>query len=413
VVAMAIDNQHRGLLHAYQSLTQAIVNVGLDAGLLDPPKATSWAGEMQLQRAEQERRAILERHRLWLATGHESGERAVLRGRDFSQQELMDVDLSGADLTGANFERADLRGARLVDATMAGVVLRGARLNRADLSGAILKDAVLTGAILPEAKLVACNLARADLVGADTSRASFRGAKLAGARLNRANLHGCDLTGTDLTGATLVGADLGAAVLNGAAGLTASELARATVDDATQLPGEMHEGSRRSSGPAQADPATAGIVPVSAQLEHPALSEDFRFLDERLVPELNSFSSRATAVTRSLRFWHGLVIGYAAIAVALAAGVDYPFVVGHPAPNGIAWAAAAVLGVTALVTVSLLLPAYRRLGERRCALQRVADRLRAEYFLFLGRVGGYADPGPRRNILEQQVKTIIQEGLRP
>jgi uncharacterized protein YjbI with pentapeptide repeats len=411
VVARDTDTTHRELLSAYQSLTQAIVNVGLDAGLLDPPKATSWAGEMQLQRAEQERRSIFDRHRLWLESGHESGERAMLHGRDFSQQELTDVDLSAADLTEANFERANLRGARFVEATMFGAVLRGAQLDRADLSAAILKDAILTGVILPEAKLDAADLTRADLIGADASGASFRGARLGGARLDRANLRGCDLTGTDLTGATLVGTDLGAAVLNAATGLTARELARATVDDATQLPAGLKPGARGSPGPAQADPAADGIVPVSAQRDYPALSEDFRLLDQRLVPELASFNARATAVARSLRSWRGLVVAFAAAAVALAAAFDYPFVFGQmPEPDGIAWAAAAVLGVAALLTGSLLLPAYRRMGERRSALQRAADRLRAEYFLFMGRIGGYADPGQRRKILEERIKTIIQEG---
>jgi len=414
VVARETNTTHRELLSAYRSLTQSIVNVGLDAGLLDPPKATNWADEMQLQRADQERRAIFDRHRRWLETGHESGERAVLRGRDFSRQELTGVDLSGADLTEANFERANLRGARFVEATMTGAVLRGAQLDRADLSAAILKDAILTGAILPGAKLDASDLKRADLAGADASGASFRGVNLASAQLGRANLHGCDLTGTDLTGARLVGTDLGSAILNATTGLVASELARATVDDATQLPGEMRPGARRSPGPATADPATAGVVPVSAQLDHPALSEDFRFLDERLVPQLSSFNARVGAATRSLRFLYAVVIGYAAAAVVLAAEVDHPlFGNRSPAPSGLAWAAAGVLGASGLAIALLLLPAYRRLGARRAALQRAADRLRAEYFLFLGRIGGYGDPGQRQNILQERIKTITQEGLLP
>ena len=412
VVARETNTTHRELLGAYRSLTQSIVNVGLDAGLLDPPKATSWADEMQLQRAEQERRAIFDRHRRWLETGHESGERAVLRGRDFSRQELTDIDLSGADLTGANFERANLRSARFVEATMAGAVLRGAQLDRADLSAAILKDAILTGAILPGAKLDASDLKRADLVGADASGASFRGANLASALLGRANLHGCDLTGTDLTGAKLVGTDLGSAILNATTGLVPSELARATVDDATQLPAELKPGARGSSGPAQASLAAPEIVPVSAQRDHPALSEDFRFLDQLLVPEFTGFSALARVTTRSLRLWHSVVIAYAACAVVLALEADSPLVGAHPlAPDGIAWATVAVLGVAGLVTASLLLPGYRRLRARRAAFQRAADRLRAEYFLFLGGIGGYAAvPVLRRNLLEARIKTIKQEG---
>ncbi|EJI2014472.1 pentapeptide repeat-containing protein [Salmonella enterica] len=71
---------------------------------------------------------ILEEHKVWITSMHESGSRADLRG----------ADLYGADLYGANLRGVDLYGANL----------RGANLRGADLYGANLPD--LTFVILGE-----------------------------------------------------------------------------------------------------------------------------------------------------------------------------------------------------------------------------------------------------------------------
>ncbi|EAQ1273989.1 pentapeptide repeat-containing protein [Salmonella enterica] len=81
---------------------------------------------------------ILEEHKVWITSMHESGSRADLRG----------ANLRGADLRGAN-----LRGADLCDADLCGANLRGADLRGADLRGANLCDADLRGADLRGANL--------------------------------------------------------------------------------------------------------------------------------------------------------------------------------------------------------------------------------------------------------------------
>ena len=83
------------------------------------------------------------------------------------------IDLSGADLVGANLRGADLVGANL----------RRAYLRDADLVGADLRDADLVGA----------NLRDADLRGADLGGANLRDADLRGANLRDADLGGADL----------------------------------------------------------------------------------------------------------------------------------------------------------------------------------------------------------------------------
>ncbi|EHP2536529.1 pentapeptide repeat-containing protein [Salmonella enterica subsp. enterica serovar Amager] len=96
---------------------------------------------------------ILEEHKVWITSMHESGSRADLRGAnlrdaDLRGANLRDADLRGADLRGANLRDADLRGADLRDADLRGADLRDADLRGADLRGADLPD--LTFVILGE-----------------------------------------------------------------------------------------------------------------------------------------------------------------------------------------------------------------------------------------------------------------------
>ncbi|ENA9756409.1 pentapeptide repeat-containing protein [Salmonella enterica subsp. enterica serovar Anatum] len=130
---------------------------------------------------------ILEEHKVWITSMHESGSRAYLRDADLCGANLRDADLCGADLRGAYLCGADLRGADLRDADLCG----------ADLRGANLCDAYLRGAYLRGAYLCDANLRGADLRDADLCGADLRGANLCGADLRGANL--CDAYLPDLT----------------------------------------------------------------------------------------------------------------------------------------------------------------------------------------------------------------------
>jgi uncharacterized protein YjbI with pentapeptide repeats len=132
---------------------------------------------------------------------------------------LTDIDLVGANLSGA-----DLRGVNL----SGGVDLTGT-----NFSGAKLDSANFTGS----------HLIQADLSGADLRRTYFilaklRGANLTGADLGQADLQWADLSGANLRGGSLESANLVDAILNGADltgcrvhGVSAWGL---TVDEATQ-----------------------------------------------------------------------------------------------------------------------------------------------------------------------------------
>ncbi|EDO4629509.1 pentapeptide repeat-containing protein [Salmonella enterica] len=127
---------------------------------------------------------ILEEHKVWITSMHESGSRANLRG---------------ANLCGANLCGADLRGANLCDANLRGANLYYANLRDADLRGANLCDANLRGADLYYANLRGANLYYANLCDAD-----LRGANLCDANLRDADLRGANLRGANLPDLTFV-----------------------------------------------------------------------------------------------------------------------------------------------------------------------------------------------------------------
>ncbi|ECD5740683.1 pentapeptide repeat-containing protein [Salmonella enterica subsp. enterica serovar Newport] len=126
---------------------------------------------------------ILEEHKVWITSMHESGSRADLRGANLRDANLRDADLRGANLRDANLRDADLRDANLRDADLRGADLRGANLRDANLRDADLRDANLRGANLRGA-----NLRDADLRDANLRGANLRGANLRGANLRDANL---------------------------------------------------------------------------------------------------------------------------------------------------------------------------------------------------------------------------------
>jgi uncharacterized protein YjbI with pentapeptide repeats len=94
--------------------------------------------------------------------------------------DISEANLSGADLIEANLIRANLSGANLIEA-----YLSRASLGRADLSGANLIEAYLSGA----------SLGRADLSGADLSEANLIGANLMNCTALASNFTRANLTG--------------------------------------------------------------------------------------------------------------------------------------------------------------------------------------------------------------------------
>jgi uncharacterized protein YjbI with pentapeptide repeats len=193
-----------------------------------------------------------------------------LRGADLSHLDLLEANLSGAnlnwaDLSGTDLSKTDLRnahlsGANLNWADLSGVEMSGADLSDAhlnyadltggaDLSGADLSDVHLSDAHLNDADIGdGTILFNADLSGADLSGANLTGgahlnvAILSGADLSGANLSGADLRETYLVETNLRDTDLSGANLRDARGVTDKQLLQAkTLEGATMPDGSIHD----------------------------------------------------------------------------------------------------------------------------------------------------------------------------
>jgi uncharacterized protein YjbI with pentapeptide repeats len=156
----------------------------------------TWKDAKRVVRPEAELDRILADHREWVRSRGSQGTQA---------------NLAGADLSGAQLDRAWLAGANLAGANLSGADLTDARLSGANLSGANLHEADLT-----KARLSGANLSKADLTAATLEGAALTegDSGVAGAVPQNVNLTNADLSGADLTGADLSGADLSDACLN-------------------------------------------------------------------------------------------------------------------------------------------------------------------------------------------------------
>lgn len=117
--------------------------------------------------------------------------------------DLINADLSYANLEGVNLSRASLHGINLRNANLTGAILDDVDLSDANLYGADLNEANLYYANLTKA-----NLDWASLYGANLQFADLKFSSLKNADLRFANLKGADLGDSYLKGVHLDGANL-------------------------------------------------------------------------------------------------------------------------------------------------------------------------------------------------------------
>src|SRR5690348_2336648 len=149
---------------------------------------------------EKQVRAAAARHEL-LYSGRVGGARAVFACCDLSGLDLSGRNLSDADFTGAYLEETNLAGAKLDSASFFGASLKranlaGASLRRADMRGTSLRGANLIGADLYEADLREGTIAEKDRFGNlrvmqhDVGPSELPDALMSSANLERAKLSG-------------------------------------------------------------------------------------------------------------------------------------------------------------------------------------------------------------------------------
>ncbi len=160
---------------------------------------------------------LLANHRQWLESKGQNGSRAVLINRD-----LRGCVLDGAEMARARLELCDLRS----------VSLDGARITGARFDDSDLGRSRLGGCDGDGASFFRCHAPQASFANARLNRACFMLAHLDGADLSAAELAGADFDGASYRGADFCRANLRGAILSRC---TQSQVEDAIGDRATQI----------------------------------------------------------------------------------------------------------------------------------------------------------------------------------
>ncbi len=156
--------------------------------------------------------ANLEKARLLLTDLKDADLRnANLRGATFEKADLTGAKLDGADLVGADFSDTrlppiDLQNFDMTDVTFAGAAMPGANICDGDSRISVYR-AALVGADLSSARMENCDLSGFHLIGTALANARLKEVNLADALLWNADLSQAELTNVNLAGADLKGAD--------------------------------------------------------------------------------------------------------------------------------------------------------------------------------------------------------------
>lgn len=122
--------------------------------------------------------------------------------RDFRYFILKDIDFSGRDLTGANFDNCDLSGASFV-----GSKLNHTSFNNANLKLANFNDSKMENSSMEMAKLDGSSFENVDLRRVKITILPMQNVNFKGANLSHQRLHdplNCNFDGANLSGAKLI-----------------------------------------------------------------------------------------------------------------------------------------------------------------------------------------------------------------
>lgn len=147
-------------------------------------------------------------------------------------------------------------------------------------------------------------------------------------------------------------------------------------------------------------PRDEQIVPAEAQTQSPAFTGDFKTLEDELMPHFRELDTEALRVQNHFRLQQVVLIFGGACATILGA------VQANLGAGPAVWAGI-IESVLAAVLAAMALRAQTTHAQERYFTDRLkAEKLRAEYFLFLGRVGIYGDAEDRLPNLIRRVADI-------
>ena len=144
------------------------------------------------------------------------------------------------------------------------------------------------------------------------------------------------------------------------------------------------------------------IVPRAERSRYPAFTEDFETLEKELLPSFQELDNEALSRQNRYR-WMYVILIFGGAAVTILGIIQLAFIT-------VSW-----IGITEAVVAGLLGLAIAGLQrfkdhERYLNARLAAERLRSEYFLFLGRYGQYTNEQDRILKLIQLVVDIKAKG---
>jgi hypothetical protein len=141
------------------------------------------------------------------------------------------------------------------------------------------------------------------------------------------------------------------------------------------------------------------IVPEADRRRFPDLEPDFQILDQELMGAFRKQDQQALNLQRQFRRTQLTLIFGGALAAVLGAV--------QAAYTGVRWPGIAEFILAGLLTAVGWRAAQIKAQEGYLTSRLKAERLRSEYFLFLGRVGPYADEQSRLRQLRSRVAEIL------
>ena len=143
------------------------------------------------------------------------------------------------------------------------------------------------------------------------------------------------------------------------------------------------------------------IVPLAAQAEYPEFADDFAILERELMPRFRALDNQALRRQNQFRLHQVTLIFGGGLATVLGA-----LQAGYPA---VAWPGAAEAVVAGFLSTVAFRQRELHARDRYSVNRLKAELLRSEYFLFLGRVGAYADDAARVRHLVRRVAQVLEE----
>ena len=145
------------------------------------------------------------------------------------------------------------------------------------------------------------------------------------------------------------------------------------------------------------------LVPPEARAGCPTLLEDFDHLDRHLLPVFREMDGEALRQQNRFYLTQLLIIVGSALVTILGAWQA-------AAGGGQLWVGLAETVLAALLGLGTIVTAARNARRAYFTSRLKAERLRSEYFLFLGRQGPYGDERRRHTVLSARVAAISASG---